>query len=185
MRFFIYLFLYYFGLWGYWHCGHSWPIVPTSGDSEDDCGKQMECRLAGETEVLGENLPQHHFCPSQNPTWPDPGLNLGRRSGKSATNHLSYGAALFALVAAIEISGEKIRLLVNKDNDENSYDSWLSKSSDITRPILIPKRKKVPIYSRRMKDSPVAYAVHIPLLVQPRSIRQNSRFYHDFYAYLY
>jgi hypothetical protein len=30
--------------------------------------KQMECRLAGENEVLGENLPQLHFCPSQNPT---------------------------------------------------------------------------------------------------------------------
>jgi hypothetical protein len=30
--------------------------------------KQMECRLAGETEVLGETLPQCHFCPSQNPT---------------------------------------------------------------------------------------------------------------------
>jgi hypothetical protein len=30
--------------------------------------KQMECILAGETEVLGENLPQRHFCPSQNPT---------------------------------------------------------------------------------------------------------------------
>jgi hypothetical protein len=30
--------------------------------------KQMECGLAGETEVLGENLPQRHFCPSQNPT---------------------------------------------------------------------------------------------------------------------
>jgi hypothetical protein len=30
--------------------------------------KQMECRLAEETEVLGENLPQGHFCPSQNPT---------------------------------------------------------------------------------------------------------------------
>jgi hypothetical protein len=25
--------------------------------------KQMECRLTGETEVLGENLPQRHFCP--------------------------------------------------------------------------------------------------------------------------
>jgi hypothetical protein len=25
--------------------------------------KQMECRLARETEVLGENLPQRHFCP--------------------------------------------------------------------------------------------------------------------------
>jgi hypothetical protein len=30
----------------------------------------MECRLARETEVLGENLPQRHFCPSQNPTCP-------------------------------------------------------------------------------------------------------------------
>jgi hypothetical protein len=30
--------------------------------------KQIECRLAGETEILGENLPQRHFCPSQNPT---------------------------------------------------------------------------------------------------------------------
>jgi hypothetical protein len=51
--------------------------------------KQMECRLAEETEVLGENLPQRHFCPSQNPTWPDPGLNPGRRGGKPATNRLS------------------------------------------------------------------------------------------------
>jgi hypothetical protein len=55
--------------------------------------KQMECRLAGETEVLGENLPQRHFCPSQNLTWPDSGLNAGRRGGKPATNRLSYGAA--------------------------------------------------------------------------------------------
>jgi hypothetical protein len=55
--------------------------------------KQMKCRLAGETEVLGENLPQRHFCPSQKPTWPDPGLNTGRRGGKPATNRLSYGAA--------------------------------------------------------------------------------------------
>jgi hypothetical protein len=53
----------------------------------------MECRLAGETEVLGENLPQRHFCPSQNLTWPDPGLNPGRRGGKPTTNRLSYGAA--------------------------------------------------------------------------------------------
>jgi hypothetical protein len=51
--------------------------------------KQMDCRLAGETKVLGENLPQHHFCPSKKPTWPD----LGRHSGKPATNRLSYGAA--------------------------------------------------------------------------------------------
>jgi hypothetical protein len=54
----------------------------------------MECRLAGETEVLGENLPQRHFYPPQNPTWPDPGLNPGRRGGKPATNRLSYGASM-------------------------------------------------------------------------------------------
>jgi hypothetical protein len=35
---FIFIFL-LFGLGGYWHCGHSWPIVPASGDSEDDCGE--------------------------------------------------------------------------------------------------------------------------------------------------
>jgi hypothetical protein len=44
----------------------------------------MEYRLAGETEVLGENLPQRHFCPSQNLTRPDPGdpppLNFVTRS---------------------------------------------------------------------------------------------------------
>jgi hypothetical protein len=55
--------------------------------------KQMECRLAGETEVLGENLPQRHFYPSQNPTRPDPGLNPGRRCKKQTTNRLRYGAA--------------------------------------------------------------------------------------------
>jgi hypothetical protein len=31
---------FYFGLRGYGHCGHSWPIVPASGDNEDDCGEE-------------------------------------------------------------------------------------------------------------------------------------------------
>jgi hypothetical protein len=65
--------------------------------------KQMECRLAGETEVLWENLPQRHFWPSQNPTWPDPGLNPGLRGGKPATNRLSYGAAPRRAVSNAEI----------------------------------------------------------------------------------
>jgi hypothetical protein len=30
-----------------------------------------------------------------NPTWPDPGSNPDCRSGKPATNCLSYGTALF------------------------------------------------------------------------------------------
>jgi hypothetical protein len=36
--------------------------------------KQMECRFARETEVLGENLPQRHFCPLQNATNTRPGF---------------------------------------------------------------------------------------------------------------
>jgi hypothetical protein len=36
---YIFFFFFFLVLWGYWHCGHSWPIVPTSGDSEDDCGE--------------------------------------------------------------------------------------------------------------------------------------------------
>jgi hypothetical protein len=68
----------------------------------------MECRLAAETEVLGENLPQRHFCPSQNSTWLHPGLNPGRRGGKPATNRLSCGAAIWLTVErwAIKISAE-------------------------------------------------------------------------------
>jgi hypothetical protein len=57
--------------------------------------KQMECRLAAETEVFRETLPQHHFCPSKNPIWPDPGLNPGRHGWKPETNCLSYGAAAY------------------------------------------------------------------------------------------
>jgi hypothetical protein len=61
----------------------------------------MECRLAGETEVLGRNQPQSHFCPSQNPTWPDPVLDPGRCGGKPTTNCLSYGAACMSFITRI------------------------------------------------------------------------------------
>jgi hypothetical protein len=66
----------------------------------------MEIRLAGETEVLGENLPQRHFCPSQNPTWPNPGLNPVRRGGKPATNRLSYGAAPIATILLYSLGSQ-------------------------------------------------------------------------------
>jgi hypothetical protein len=48
--------------------------------------------FAGETEVLGENLPSATLS-STNPTWIDPGANPGLRGERPATNRLSHGTA--------------------------------------------------------------------------------------------
>jgi hypothetical protein len=49
--------------------------------------QSMEWELAGETEVLGENLPQCHFVYHKS-KWFDLGSNPDRRGGKPATNRL-------------------------------------------------------------------------------------------------
>jgi hypothetical protein len=49
--------------------------------------------LAGETEVLGENLPRRHFVHPKS-YLPDQAADPGRRGGKPVSNRFSYGAAL-------------------------------------------------------------------------------------------
>jgi hypothetical protein len=51
--------------------------------------------LAGETEVLGENLPRRHYV-HHKCHLPDP----GRRGGKPATNRFSYGAAFKEIITS-------------------------------------------------------------------------------------
>jgi hypothetical protein len=48
--------------------------------------------LAGEAELLGENLPRRYFV-HHNSHLTDPGTNTVRRGGKPGSNRFSYGAA--------------------------------------------------------------------------------------------
>jgi hypothetical protein len=70
--------------------------------------QSVEWEWAGETEVLGENLPQRYLS-TTNPKWPDLESNPGRRGGKPATNRLSYG--IVNTVLWIEFSFKKITTL--------------------------------------------------------------------------
>jgi hypothetical protein len=55
--------------------------------------QSVKWELAGETEVLGENLPIATLS-TTNHIWLDLGSNPRRRNGKPATNRLSYGTGL-------------------------------------------------------------------------------------------
>jgi hypothetical protein len=66
--------------------------------------------FAGETEVLGENLPSATLS-TTNPTWIDPGANPDLRGERPATNRLSHGtAAVISKVLKLDGFGLSSRL---------------------------------------------------------------------------
>jgi hypothetical protein len=87
----------FYSYWGQtestWYCGHYWPVVPATDDrwwwlwsnwwNEDWQGKRKYSEKTCPSATLS----------TRNPTQPEPGSNLGRRSGKPATNRLNCGSA--------------------------------------------------------------------------------------------
>jgi hypothetical protein len=57
--------------------------------------------LAGETDVLGENLPRRHFIHHKSHL-PDPGANLSHLGGRSATNRFSYGVGFPSFIHTLK-----------------------------------------------------------------------------------
>jgi hypothetical protein len=75
--------------------------------------------IAGETEVLGENLHQRHFVPPQIPHDQVRFRAPDRSGGKPATNRLSYGAAIYKT----SYSGTIVTIVVSSSFNDNSSNS--------------------------------------------------------------
>jgi hypothetical protein len=76
----------------------NWPIVPAAGDYEDgEFGGIMIGKGNRSTSILRKPAPVHH---KSHMTWP--GSKPGRRGGRPATNHFSYGTAVRPTVTRLK-----------------------------------------------------------------------------------
>jgi hypothetical protein len=74
----------------------NWPMVPAPDDRWWVWSSRWNEDWQGKPKYSEKTRPSATLS-TINPTWPDLGSNAGRRSGKPATNRLSYGTANFTL----------------------------------------------------------------------------------------
>jgi hypothetical protein len=74
-----------------------WPTVPALDDRWWVWSSRCNENWQGKPKY-SEKTCLSTILSTTNPTWPDLGLNPGRRGGKPATNHLSYGTTLETLL---------------------------------------------------------------------------------------
>jgi hypothetical protein len=71
-----------------------WPVVPSPNDRWWLWNNQLNVNWQGKLKYLEKTCPIATLS-TTNPTWPDPGSNLGRHGGKLVTNRLSPSEALY------------------------------------------------------------------------------------------
>jgi hypothetical protein len=122
-----------------------WPIVQTPDDRWGWFLEQLvEWKLVGETEVLGEILPQRHLVHHKIPHDQTRAWTPDRRGGKPVTNRLRYGAALTVPIGKetwwdsesvwTKWRGEKSRDL---NSDPSAVQTLASSYADCTIPALL------------------------------------------------
>jgi hypothetical protein len=85
-----------------------WPIIPAPDDRWWVWSIRWNENWQGKPKYLEKTCPSATLS-TTNPTWPDLGLNPGRRDGKLATNLLSYFTALKSTWSCMQLRKEKMR----------------------------------------------------------------------------
>jgi hypothetical protein len=123
-----------------------WPIVPAPDDRWWLWSNRWNANWQGKPKYKEKTCPSTTLS-TTNPTWPDPGSNLGRRGGKPATNRLSYGMA----ISGGWVISYKFRQLNSRG--KNSCTNWMEGCVDprdgidtvVRRENSAPRLERTPI----------------------------------------
>jgi hypothetical protein len=113
------------------HVGHFWPIVPAPGDCED--GEFGGMKISRGNRSTRRKPAPGPLCPPIIP---------GRRGGKPATNRLSYGAAISAMLLTIPSFSWLSRVPEGKYRDSTSNQTT-THCFHVSNSILVSRQTRI------------------------------------------